>query len=286
MPPAGPEHIGTLGTLNEIVQFLAESTGSVGADPRIAAEEITASDRTEPRTPVAARPDDGSAVTRVLLEAVSEKTGYPVEMLELDMRLDADLGIDSIKRVEIFSAVQERLPETTAIGPDQTGTLQTLRQIVEFLSGGPGPDPTPPPSPVRSRPSENGHHGASAGRNGKVHDEGSHLSHAEPSRNGHGHSHGHRAVVLRCLEPRAVPLASSSRRESVKLPAGGTIWITDDGSALTGALRHLLVDRGYRVNVFADGGVAPSAPESSLCGLIVLAPRTGRTELRLRMRSG
>ena len=227
--------------------------------------------RAEPRTPVAARPDDESTVTRVLLEAVAEKTGYPVEMLELDMRLDADLGIDSIKRVEIFSAVQERLPETTAIGPDQTGTLQTLRQIVEFLSGGPGPDPTPPPSPVRPRPSENGHSGATAGRNGKAHEAGSHLLRAEPSRNGHGHSHGHTDVVLRRLEPRAVPLAASTRRESVQLPAGGTIWITDDGSALTEALRRLLVDRGYRVDVFATGRVDPPAPDATLCGLIVLA---------------
>ena len=46
----------------------------------------------------------------MLVETVAEKTGYPAEMLELEMRLDADLGIDSIKRVEIFSAIQDRLP--------------------------------------------------------------------------------------------------------------------------------------------------------------------------------
>ncbi len=74
------------------------------------------------------------------------------------MRLDADLGIDSIKRVEILSAVQERLPETTAIGPEQTGTLQTLRQIVEFLSSPPCPDPDP--APTHSRRGENGQAGA------------------------------------------------------------------------------------------------------------------------------
>ncbi len=46
----------------------------------------------------------------MLLEVVAEKTGYPIEMLELGMSLDADLGIDSIKRVEIFSTMEERLP--------------------------------------------------------------------------------------------------------------------------------------------------------------------------------
>ncbi|HKL27095.1 MAG TPA: beta-ketoacyl synthase N-terminal-like domain-containing protein, partial [Desulfuromonadales bacterium] len=65
----------------------------------------------------------------VLLEVVAEKTGYPVEMLELEMALDADLGIDSIKRVEILSALQERLPEAPAVRPEDLGGLQTLGQI-------------------------------------------------------------------------------------------------------------------------------------------------------------
>ena len=50
-------------------------------------------------------------MAETLLQVVADKTGYPIDMLELDMQLDADLGIDSIKRVEIFSAVQDRLPE-------------------------------------------------------------------------------------------------------------------------------------------------------------------------------
>ncbi|KAF0221762.1 MAG: polyketide-type polyunsaturated fatty acid synthase [Geobacteraceae bacterium] len=60
---------------------------------------------------------------------VSEKTGYPVEMLDLDMALDSDLGIDSIKRVEILSTLQERLPGAPAIGPEHLGTLRTLGEI-------------------------------------------------------------------------------------------------------------------------------------------------------------
>jgi hypothetical protein len=42
----------------------------------------------------------------LLLDIVSEKTGYPSEMLELDMDMEADLGIDSIKRVEILGAMR------------------------------------------------------------------------------------------------------------------------------------------------------------------------------------
>ena len=73
------------------------------------------------------------ALAQVLLDTVAEKTGYPAEMLELDMRLDADLGIDSIKRVEIFSALQERYPGLPPAGPERIGTLETLRDIVAFL---------------------------------------------------------------------------------------------------------------------------------------------------------
>ncbi|WP_299496162.1 beta-ketoacyl synthase N-terminal-like domain-containing protein, partial [uncultured Shewanella sp.] len=39
---------------------------------------------------------------KTMLAVVAEKTGYPTEMLALDMDMEADLGIDSIKRVEIL----------------------------------------------------------------------------------------------------------------------------------------------------------------------------------------
>ena len=74
------------------------------------------------------------SVRAILLEVVSEKTGYPAEMLEPGMQLDADLGIDSIKRVEILSALQEQLPDAPVIKPEHLGTLQTLADIVEFLA--------------------------------------------------------------------------------------------------------------------------------------------------------
>ncbi|MGB1288364.1 MAG: acyltransferase domain-containing protein, partial [Aggregatilineales bacterium] len=41
---------------------------------------------------------DVAELTGGMMEVVSEKTGYPVEMLEPEMDMEADLGIDSIKR--------------------------------------------------------------------------------------------------------------------------------------------------------------------------------------------
>ena len=68
--------------------------------------------------------DADDRVARTLVAVVSEKTGYPAEMLDLDMELEADLGIDSIKRVEILSALRERLPAPPSIDPEHLGALR------------------------------------------------------------------------------------------------------------------------------------------------------------------
>ena len=64
---------------------------------------------------------------------MSEKTGYPAEMLELNMDMEADLGIDSIKRVEIFGALTAQYPEMSGINPNELTELRTLGQIVEYV---------------------------------------------------------------------------------------------------------------------------------------------------------
>ncbi|HET6359880.1 SDR family NAD(P)-dependent oxidoreductase, partial [Streptomyces sp.] len=79
---------------------------------------------------------DAAGLEAALLEVVGEKTGYPADMLELDMDIEADLGIDSIKRVEIMGVMQERFGELVAAGPEQLGELRTLRHIVDFMAGG------------------------------------------------------------------------------------------------------------------------------------------------------
>ncbi|MFQ3651123.1 MAG: beta-ketoacyl synthase N-terminal-like domain-containing protein, partial [Gemmataceae bacterium] len=75
-----------------------------------------------------------SQATNILLEVIAEKTGYAISDLELSMSLDADLGIDSIKRVEILSALQERLPDAPPVKPEQLGSLHTLGDIAAFLA--------------------------------------------------------------------------------------------------------------------------------------------------------
>ena len=129
-PQVKPEHLGTLLSLRHIAAFLA---GGDAPTTNIAAVEAVV-DVAEKM----AAPGDLEKITAALLEVIAEKTGYPSEMLELDMALDADLGIDSIKRVEILSALQERLPEAPQVKPEHLGTLLSLRHIAAFLAGGNG----------------------------------------------------------------------------------------------------------------------------------------------------
>jgi acyl carrier protein len=68
-----------------------------------------------------------------LLNIVAEKTGYPNDMLELNMDLEADLGIDSIKRVEILGALQEKLP-ALQVQADELAERRTLGEILETFS--------------------------------------------------------------------------------------------------------------------------------------------------------
>ena len=75
-------------------------------------------------------------IGEAFLQVVSEKTGYPVEMLELSMDMEADLGIDSIKRVEILGAMQTQFPDLPRVEPETLAELRTLGQVAGHLAGG------------------------------------------------------------------------------------------------------------------------------------------------------
>jgi acyl transferase domain-containing protein/NAD(P)H-dependent flavin oxidoreductase YrpB (nitropropane dioxygenase family)/NADP-dependent 3-hydroxy acid dehydrogenase YdfG len=79
-------------------------------------------------------------VAERLLGVVSERTGYPIEMLGLDADLEADLGIDSIKRVEIVGTVVRALALPTEKQPEmeKLTASRTLRQLIDQLSAAVG----------------------------------------------------------------------------------------------------------------------------------------------------
>jgi acyl transferase domain-containing protein/NAD(P)H-dependent flavin oxidoreductase YrpB (nitropropane dioxygenase family)/NAD(P)-dependent dehydrogenase (short-subunit alcohol dehydrogenase family) len=77
-------------------------------------------------------------ISGALLRIASARTGYPADMLSLDADLEADLGIDSIKRVEIIGELRRSLPETdqelVRKVIDQLTTSRTLQQILDKVT--------------------------------------------------------------------------------------------------------------------------------------------------------
>ena len=68
-----------------------------------------------------------------LLAAVSQRTGYPEDTLDLNAHLEADLGIDSIKRIEVFSTLKDLLEgqdEETVL--EELSDLKTLNEIIAW----------------------------------------------------------------------------------------------------------------------------------------------------------
>jgi len=73
-----------------------------------------------------------------LLVVVAEKTGYPLEILDLNMDMEADLGIDSIKRVEILAAFRESTPNMPELKGKEMAGLRTLAEVVSFVESSSG----------------------------------------------------------------------------------------------------------------------------------------------------
>ncbi len=193
-------------------------------------------------TPAAPPTAASNALSSAVLQIVSEKTGYPTEMLRPEMSLDHDLGIDSIKRVEILSALQERHPYLPAVTPDQLGTLHRLDDVIQLLSQANNVDfaDSPPPSLA--------------------------VSQSSPE------------ATLSLESPRAIPLTDFGRRLSIA--SGATFLITDDGGELSARLSQELQRRGFATQVVALQAPDRSLPDH-LAGLILIAPCTGLSDTHL-----
>ena len=123
-------------TLAHVIRFVYEqrpdlktgvaqpSTPEVGAIPEttIAAAPVAA----------ATIPSDGNDLIREkVLAVVAEKTGYPVEMLDLDLDLEADLGIDTVKQAEMFAAIRAayNIPRDESV---KLRDFPTLAHVIKF----------------------------------------------------------------------------------------------------------------------------------------------------------
>ena len=67
-------------------------------------------------------PPAATDIESFLINFVVEQTGYPTEVVELDADLEADLGIDSIKKAQLFGELR-RILRRDAVGRPYAWTI-------------------------------------------------------------------------------------------------------------------------------------------------------------------
>ena len=90
-----------------------------------------------PSSPPAAMMISGDGLENFLVDFVVEQTGYPREIIEMDADFEADLGIDSIKKAQLFGELREHfsldMSHFESIDRSTFGDIKTLEDIKTFL---------------------------------------------------------------------------------------------------------------------------------------------------------
>lgn len=222
--------------------FSEDHPGPSGASPSASSEEDLS--RPDPSVSADASGRDRSGIPKVepdsvtgeilspqrmealLLELVSERTGYPRDMLGLDVDLEADLGIDSIKRIEILGSMIRlcTAPGREAVEKDMEGVggIKTLRAMLEWLQEKLGPS-----GRVASEGTAESFDGA-----------GPELP-QQPAQPGMQNEEVPRSLL------RAVPKPLESRSPAI-LP-DGAILVTEDGLGVAEVLSAGLAEKGLKI---------------------------------------
>ena len=133
-------------TLTKVVAFVHESRPDLAAAAS-AAESAAPEPAAPPEATVSSSPPQtdllGSAgteggtgledpVVAQVLSVVSDKTGYPPDMLDLELDIEADLGIDTVKQAEVFAAIREAydIPRREDL---KLRDYNTLTKVVAFV---------------------------------------------------------------------------------------------------------------------------------------------------------
>ena len=121
--------------------------------PEPAAVTATATATAAPAPAAAAAAADD--VTAAVVDIVSGLTGYPPELLDVDLDMEADLGVDTVKQAEVFAAVRERFN----VARDDNLKLRdfpTLSHVIGWVTekkavSAPAEEPTPTQAPAQQQ---------------------------------------------------------------------------------------------------------------------------------------
>jgi 3-oxoacyl-(acyl-carrier-protein) synthase len=211
-----------------------------------------------PAPAAAAAPAAGSDEAQVrarVLAIVAEKTGYPPDMLDLDLDLEADLGIDTVKQAETFAAIREAwgIPRDESLRLRDYPTLaHAIRFVLERRQGDrpgeePAREPAPEEAPDRSPPSL-----------------------ALPA----GDLDAARAVPRRVPIPVLRPPLPLCVGTGVALAAGSRVVVMPDRGGVARALERRLAERGVEV-LSLEGVTSREAAGERIAGWLAAGPIEG-----------
>ena len=180
----------------------------------------------------------------LLLKIVSDKTGYPPDMLDLDVDMEADLSIDSIKRMEIIAALKVQLGGGQSGGDaeedmtERLASVKTLQALINLIGGMGG----------------KGGHGLRAGGDDPVKgSDGFRSSGDDPVKGADGLVEEAKKIIeegfvhqeeAKLIRLRIELIASDANRSGLELLKGRRFAITDDGGEIAVILKRLLEEYG------------------------------------------
>ena len=138
-------------TLAHVIRFVYEMRpdllGTAPSSPAAAESPVPAPSPATTQAPT----DD--AIKEKVLEIVAEKTGYPKDMLDLDLDLEADLGIDTVKQAEMFAAIRAayNIPRDENL---KLRDFPTLAHVIKFAHNGSGRAMAATPTAAQEKPAE------------------------------------------------------------------------------------------------------------------------------------
>ncbi|THB78043.1 MAG: SDR family NAD(P)-dependent oxidoreductase [Desulfobacteraceae bacterium] len=299
------EHMASLKTLEEICGTIQGAFNDTSASTAENPVQITPEtrDSSVDRLKDEARGTGSQGDTRdnmaLLITTVSELTGFPVEMIESEMDLESDLGIDSIKRVEILSKLEQSLPSEAVLSPDDMTRLKTIGQIAGYLDD-------------QSRPAQAQAQQASGSANKSSEDTGSAMADTGEKKKGSPSDDSHditgisepggdpvsgTGADLPAVQPpellRQIPVMRSYPTEQVRfyngaridIDPGKKVYITSDGAGIARALRKAFRQEGFQAELFdLASGTIPSFKDAAGIVLVSQAfdPNTDASEYLAR----
>ncbi len=210
------------------------------ATPAPVAAPVTESPIAQPAVSAApAKKLDEATVTEEIVSLIAEKTGYPKDMLELDLDMEADLGIDTVKQAELFAAMREmyNLPQAEGI---QLKDYPTIRHCINYALSASKAAAAPAAEPAPQAQSQ-----SAQSTEVKAEAPAQAAAPSEPKQYEGEDSHNKKLRFIPTLVD--APLSAEANR---RLSADRTVLIFSDSAALTRAYVDAFKEQGVKTHIF------------------------------------